>query len=231
MSAHRQYPANNIPPFDDNSSPWIDISVPLHNNLVHWPGNPPFEMELVQSIKQGNAANLSKISMGAHSGTHVDAPYHFIQEGKDISSMPVDTMIGKARVIEIQDSRLIKPEELKVNNIQAGERILFKTRNSSRAWENNTFYEDFVAISKETADFLCEKGVKVVGVDYLSVGGYKNDGAYIHRTLLKAGIWLIEGLNLSEVIPGNYFLICLPLKIMSADGSPARAILRPTGLA
>lgn len=211
----------------DRLQKWIDISVPLHNNMVHWPNDPPFKKELIQNILQGDHNNLSKITMGSHTGTHVDAPHHFLQDGKDICLMPVDLMIGAARVIEIKDPHLISPEELEKHQILPGERLLFKTINSASLWETDTFSQDFVALSKEAAEYLARKRIKVAGVDYLSVGGYKGEGTFIHRTLLAQDIWLIEGLNLSQVKPGKYFLICLPLKIVSGDGAPARAVISP----
>ncbi len=156
----------------------------------------------------------------------MDAPLHFIRQGIGIDKMPLDTTMGRARVIEIQDTESIKPEELVRNRIRRGERILFKTRNSLRVWQTDTFSEDFVFISKEAAHFLAERKVRVIGVDYLSVGGFKRDGSETHRTLLEGGVWIIEGLDLSRVKPGKYDLICLPLKLEQGDGAPARAILR-----
>lgn len=157
----------------------------------------------------------------------MDAPLHFVRQGIGIDKLPLNTTVGRARVIEIQDTESIKPEELARHRIRRGERILFKTRNSSRGWQTDTFIEDFVFISKEAARFLAERKVRVVGVDYLSVGGFKRDGIETHRTLLEGGVWIIEGLDLSNVKPGKYDLICLPLKIEQGDGAPARAILRP----
>ncbi len=208
------------------SLPWIDISVPLRNDMVHWPGDSPIQIERIHDMERGDAANLSAISMGSHTGTHIDAPFHFIRDGKRIDEMPLDTMVGRARVIEIRDTESIKPEELHQHRIRRGERILFKTRNSLRVWKTDTFIEDFVHISKEAARFLADRGVRVAGVDYLSVGGFKRDGIETHRTLLEAGIWIIEGLDLSLVKPGKYNLICLPLRLDKGDGAPARAILR-----
>lgn len=156
----------------------------------------------------------------------MDAPLHFIRQGIGIDKMPLDTAIGRARVIEINDSESIKPEELVRNRIRRGERVLFKTRNSLRVWQTDTFIEDFVFISKEAARFLAEHKVRVIGVDYLSAGGFKRDGIETHRTLLEGGVWIIEGLDLSRVKPGKYNLICLPLRLDQGDGAPARAILR-----
>ncbi|MBE0425720.1 MAG: cyclase family protein [Nitrospirae bacterium] len=204
---------------------WIDISVTLKTGMVHWPGDPPFLIEMTLDMERGDKANLSAISMGSHSGTHMDAPLHFIQTGKGLDEMPFDATIGAARVIEIFDHESIKPEELVAHSICSGERILFKTGNSERCWKTDSFIEDFIYISTGAAHFLAEKAVRTVGIDYLSVGGYGKNGKEVHRVLLEAGIWIIEGLDLSEVKGGIYELICLPLKILNSDGAPARAVL------
>lgn len=212
---------------DKVKKPWIDISVPLKDAMVHWPGDPPVSIKRVKNIEQGDTANLSVISMGVHSGTHVDAPLHFIKEGKGVDDIPLDTVIGRARVIEIRDPESVKPEELAGHHIRRGERILFKTRNSSRVWQKDEFVADYVFISNDAVDFLVDRGVRLIGIDYLSVSSFKHGESYVHKTLLGGGIWIIEGLNLSEVTPGKYDLICLPLRIVAGDGAPARAILKP----
>ncbi len=206
---------------------WVDISIPLRNAMVHWPNDPPVNIRRIKDMGQGDTANVSSVLMGVHSGTHIDAPLHFIEHGKGVDKMPLDTAIGRARVIEIRDTESIKPEELLQHRIRRGERILFKTRNSSHVWQVDKFVEDFVFISDEAAHFLVERGVRVVGVDYLSVGSFKRGGSYVHKTLLGGGVWIIEGLDLSQVSPRKYDLICLPLKINQGDGAPARAIIRP----
>ena len=205
---------------------WTDISVPLHNAMVHWPGDPPFERVKTEDMDRGDTHNLSKLAMGSHTGTHVDAPRHFVRDGLDISSMPIETMVGVARVIEIRDPRLIRPEELSEHKIRRGERLLLKTRNSDSVWKTPNFVTDFVALSEEAALFLAERKLKMIGVDYLSVGAFHGEGVEIHRTLLNAGIWIIEGLDLSRVGTGKYDLVCLPLKIEGGDGAPARAALK-----
>jgi len=205
---------------------WIDVSVPLRTGMVHWPDNPPVLIERTLDIELGDVANVSKLSMGAHTGTHMDAPLHFFQKGQGIHTMPLSVGMGLARVIEIRDPESIKLEELRPYQIQRGERVLFKTRNSPRCWQTDDFVEDFVYISQEAARYLATQQVQTVGIDYLSVGGFTKDGVETHRALLEAGIWLIEGLNLTNIKPGIYELICLPLKIEDADGAPARAILR-----
>ena len=167
---------------------WIDVSIPLRNAMVHWPGDSPFEISPVRDIEQGDTVTLSRVTMGSHSGTHIDAPKHFIRNGVDISMMPFDAMVGIARVIEIHDPHSIKPDELINHRIRRGERILFKTRNSPNAWKTDTFTKDYVFVTKEAADYLSKIKIRVVGVDYLSVGAYHGDGQYVHRTLLSSGI-------------------------------------------
>jgi arylformamidase len=209
------------------TQPWIDVSVPIHTGMVHWPDNPPVLIERVLDMARGDAANVSKLSLGVHTGTHMDAPIHFIAGGVGIDSAPLDALMGLARVIEIADSDSIKVEELEPYHPQSGERLLFKTRNSARCWQTDDFVEDFVYLSQEAARYLAAQRVQMVGVDYLSVGGFFKDGPETHHALLSAGIWIIEGLNLAAIQPGMYELICLPLRIAGADGAPARAVVRP----
>ncbi len=205
---------------------WIDVSVSLHTGMAHWPDNPPVQIEYMLHMSRGDICNVSTLSLGSHTGTHMDGPFHFLPEGKGLHEMPFDAAIGRARVLEISDPESIKPDELRLHKIRQGERLLFKTLNSSRCWQTDTFIEDFVYISQEAARYLASIGVKTVGIDYLSVGGYTKDGVETHRALLEADIWIIEGLDLSQVEPGTYELICLPVKIDGSDGAPARAILR-----
>ena len=205
---------------------WIDISVPLKSGMVHWPDNPPVKIERMQDMDHGDSCTVSTLSFGSHTGTHMDAPAHFIKGTKGIDQMPLEATIGPARVIEIKDRESIKPEELKKHKIRAGERILFKTINSSRCWSGDTFIEDFVYISQAAARALAKAKIRTVGIDYISVGGFTCDGLETHQALLGGGIWIIEGLNLSKVKPGNYELLCLPLKLVQGDGAPARAVLR-----
>ncbi len=206
---------------------WIDVSVPLKNGMVHWPRDPAIHIHPIREMKKGDSCNVSHLSMGSHTGTHMDAPAHFIKSAKTIDQIPSEVLVGPARVIEIKDPLFINAKELKLSKITHGERLLFKTKNSSRCWKTSAFVKDFVSISLEAAAFLAEKKIKLVGVDYLSVGAFQGDGAAIHRTLLKAGVWIIEGLDLSKVKSGRCEFICLPLKIEKGDGAPARALLRP----
>lgn len=205
---------------------WIDVSVPLRSGMVHWPTDPPVTIARALDMDHGAACNVSQLSIGAHTGTHMDAPVHFFAQGAGVDTMPLAATIGPARVIAISDPTAITATELHAHQITQGERILFKTRNSARSWVNDPFHDDFVYISHEAAQYLAQIGVQTVGVDYLSVGGFQVDGPETHHALLGAGIWIIEGLDLSAIAPGAYDLICLPLRIVGCDGSPARAILR-----
>lgn len=208
---------------------WIDISVPVRNGMVHWPGDPPFHIERAEDQEKGDIATVSRMTLGVHTGTHMDAPLHFIRGAGSIDTMPLDATIGPARVISIADSHSITRTELARHKIAAGERVLFKTANSGRSWKSDAFDESFVFISQDAARYLAEVEVQTVGVDYLSVGGYREDGPETHHALLGSGVWIIEGLDLSGVEPGEYELVCLPLRLIGAEGSPARAILRKAG--
>lgn len=211
----------------NESNNWIDISLTIHPGMPYWPDNPAVSIEPSQCLAHGDVCNVSKMTIGTHTGTHVDGINHFIKGGMGIDRMPLDATIGKARVIEIKDPKQIKVAEIEPHNIQAGERILFKTQNSTNALKSDKFVEDFVHISTDAAKYLAEKKVRTVGVDYLSVGGYQGNVVEVHHALLGSGIWAIEGLNLSQVEPGEYELICLPIKLKDGDGGLARAILRP----
>jgi len=209
-------------------SDWIDISAPIKTGMVSWPGDPPVRIERALDMDKGDNANVSTIIMGSHTGTHMDAPVHFIRSGEGIDRLPLSVAIGRARVIQIEDRNAVRPVELVAHKIRRGERILLKTTNSARCWATGSFVEDFVHLTAEAAKYLVDRGVRMVGIDYLSVGGYKeDDGPTTHRRLLEAGVWIIEGLDLSQVKQGAYILVCLPLKIVGADGAPARVIVRP----
>ena len=219
------------------SKRWIDVSVTMHDGMVHWPGDPEccvtLDLAFGRPIRgqpgETSPCNLTKLSLSAHTGTHMDAPRHFIADGDTMESLPLDAVIGPCRVIEIRNKRVITVEELKPQNLKRGERILFKTRNSTKSWKlakSGKFDKAFVYIPAETARHIVERGVMTIGVDYLSVGGWRKDGAECHQILLGAKVWIIEGLDLSKVKPGRYDLICLPLKILGSDGAPARAVLR-----
>ena len=206
---------------------WIDVSVPLRTGMVYWPGDPRVSIERFKDQRRGDSSTASVLSMSGHTGTHMDAPLHCLIGGKSLDRMPLEAVIGPARVIEIRDRESIKVDELRPHRLRRGERILFKTYGSARRWRQPEFDRTYVYVTPEAAELLAARGVRTVGVDYLSVGGFKKNGAQTHQALLGAGVWVIEGLNLSRVQPGRYDMIALPLLIAGGDGAPARAVLRP----
>jgi arylformamidase len=205
---------------------WIDISVPVREGMPLWPGDPGLHFERVMDQNNGDVCTLTRAGMSAHTGTHMDAPLHFVRNSPTIEPMPIDATVGPARVIRIEHATAIQRGEIEPYAIQPGERILFRTGNSDRDWGNLPFNEDFIYIAHDAAAYLAECGVRSVGVDYLSVGGFRQDSVETHVALLGKGIWVMEGLVLGCVEPGNYELVCLPLKWVGAEGAPARAILR-----
>ncbi|MCI0482128.1 MAG: cyclase family protein [Candidatus Dadabacteria bacterium] len=209
------------------SEDWIDITVPLSDGMVHWPGDPPVKVFRLRDMGKGDDFNMTALSMSVHTATHLDAPSHFTKLKTGIDKMPLSAVVGNARVIEIEDKELIKEEELRAHRIRKGERILFKTRNSKRKWGKKPFDENFVHLSTDAAKYLVERQVQTIGVDYLSIGGYEGNVVEVHHIIRNASIWVIEGLDLSQVEPGDYELICLPIKIENCEGAPARALLRP----
>lgn len=209
-----------------SQNPWIDISVNVREGMPLWPDDPGLRLQRVMDQNKGDVCTLTRASMSAHTGTHMDAPLHFVPNSGTIEQMPIDATVGPARVIRIQDRTAIRRAELEPYGIRKNERILFRTANSDRDWQNLPFNEDFIFIARDAAEYLAECGIRSVGVDYLSVGGYRIDGVETHVALLGKGIWIMEGLRLAEIEPGNYDLVCLPLKWVGCEGAPARAILR-----
>lgn len=201
-----------------------DITMPLSAELPVYPGDPPFASAASLRIADGDAVNVSHLSMGTHTGTHLDPPRHFSDQGISVDEIPLGRLIGKALVVEILGVPSIGRRDLERLPVRGVERLLLKT-NNSQLWSKSEFCPEFAAISLEGAGYLLEAGVRLVGVDYLSVESFQGDGQ-VHRTLLENGVLILEGLNLADVEPGEYELICLPLKIKGGDGAPVRALLR-----
>lgn len=195
--------------------------------MLHWPGDPEYRIQRISDFARGDDLVLSSIKMSVHTGTHVDAPLHFLRGGAPIDQLPLHALVGEARVVEIANSNQVESKDLEEWRIQTGERILLKTANSSNRISASSFDPDFAHISPEAARYLAAVKIAAIGIDYLSIGSYHSDGAETHRILLEAGIWIVEGLNLAALKPGRYELICLPLKLIGAEGAPARAIARP----
>ncbi len=207
-----------------------DVSVPLSSTTPTYPGDPGIEIKQWRTLAGGDTANVSLINFGLHSGTHVDAPAHFIEGGAKIESLPLESLIGDAEVVEVAgDIRVIDESFVLANCSGGSQRILFKTRNSA-FWNNRQdgFREDYTYIEPAAARRLAESGIKLVGIDYLSVEQFKSDHFETHHALLSRGVVIVEGLDLRAVPSGFYELICLPLKIVggSGDGAPARVVLR-----
>jgi arylformamidase len=210
---------------------WIDVTIPIHSGLVHWPGDPEPTFERIAEIQNGAAANVTYCRMTAHTGTHMDAPVHFLDKAAGMETFPASVGIGRARVIAMpQNCAVIAEAHIEGLGIEKGDRVLFKTRNSNHRWDNHDFQTDYVGLDASASRFLANAGVQLVGIDYLSVGTFSGDGPETHQVLLSAGVWIVEGLNLVGVEPGLYDLICLPLPIEGSDGSPARVLLRPVGM-
>jgi arylformamidase len=203
-----------------------DISLTISPQLPTWPGDPSVVLERIAKIEEGSTANVSRFEMCVHTGTHVDAPYHFLSEGKSVEKMSLRTLTGRAYVLDLTEVDQITADILDRSDLPPRtRRLLFKTRNSDLwARQENEFKEDFVGICEDAAEYLVKRGVKLVGVDYLSVAPFHNPGP-THEIFLEAGVVVVEGLDLSEISQGRYTLYCLPLKLDGSDGAPARAIL------
>ena len=203
-----------------------DITLTITPQTIVWPGDPPVIMERTSSIASGDNSNVSQIKMSCHTGTHVDAPDHFLNNGNTVERLSLDLLVGRAYVLHLPGVNLITASILMQAEIPPRtRRLLFKTRNSDYWLKGSSeFQTDFVGLSVDAAELLVDRNVKLVGIDYLSIAPYKL-GTQVHTILLNAGVVVIEGLDLSQVSQGRYTLHCLPLKLGGADGAPTRAIL------
>ncbi|HXI24176.1 MAG TPA: cyclase family protein [Pyrinomonadaceae bacterium] len=205
-----------------------DVTVPIRSGMPIYEGDPPVKIEAASSLASGDSANVSFLHFGAHTGTHVDAPAHFIEGAAKIDSLPLDVLIGPARVIHVPEDRTeIDSEFLSSGELEDVQRIIFRTRNSN-FWNGEGFRKDFTHLLPEAAELLVNRGVKLVGIDYLSIEKFHSGHHRTHIALLSRAVVIVEGLNLSGVPAGDYELICLPLKIAegAGDGAPARVVLR-----
>lgn len=209
---------------DPCAEPWIDISVPIRPGMVHYPGDPGVALRHEKHLDRGDPATVSLLELGVHTGTHVDAPVHFLRGAGGIDDIVLDDLIGPARVIEFPATAIITAQDLARAEIAHGERILLRTRNSAH-WTSDAFVEDYTHIDTNAARLLAERRVRMIGIDYLSIGGGE-DGPDVHRILLSAGVVIVEGLDLSCVAAGHYDVVCMPIKIAGCDGAPARVAVR-----
>ncbi len=205
----------------------FDVTVPILNLMPVWPGDPQVDNQLVSSIEKGEEANVTSIKMSAHTGTHIDAPKHFIKSGTGIEGLSLTTLLGDVEVVEIDfgNSHIDALTLRKLNENQWPQRVLFKTNNSKlRLLDDDKFNQNFIALLPDAAEFLVSKGVKLVGIDYLSIAPFEN-GSDTHIVLLENDVIVVEGLNLADISPGIYELIALPILLADADGAPARVLL------
>lgn len=202
-----------------------DITLPITEDMISYPGNPPVRLRAHSRIADGDDANVSELSLGSHTGTHLDAAHHFIDGGQTVDELPLERLIGPCRVIELpMDVKAIGERELREAGFDGEKRVLLKTRNGEFLGRDE-FDESFTYIAGDGAAFLAASGVELVGIDYLSIEAFDAEDPVAHRTLLEREIIAVEGLDLRAVPPGRYELICLPLRI-ALDGAPVRAVLR-----
>ena len=203
----------------------IDVTAPLSPRLPTFPGDPAFELVPTHRIADGEPYNVTRLAMGSHSGTHVDAPYHFLADGATVDQLPLEILIGKARVVVLTVPSRIRRADLEALDLRDDIRVLIKTRMSGQL-QKPEFQPDFVYLDADAASYLVQAGIKLVGVDYLSVERYPSRDYAAHHALLAAGVVIVEGLDLSQAEAGEYDMTCLPLRIAGGDGAPARVVLR-----
>ena len=218
------------PPYYYSPMPIYDLSVPINGDLPAYPSDPKIQIDDWARLARGDGANVTGLHFSAHTGTHVDAPAHFIEGAKKVESLDLSVLIGEVAVTAVPEEYRVIDEQFVAKNCAPGtKRIIFKTRNSS-FWtgDNTDFRTDFTHLDLPAAQWLVEQGIKLVGIDYLSIEKFGSKDHEVHRALLSHEVIILEGLNLSEVHAGKYELICLPLRLRTAlgDGAPARAVLR-----
>ena len=206
------------------SGGWIDVSVPIRSGMLRWPNDPSVEIRPIKALCNGDSCNLSRMTFGSHTGTHVDAPAHFVEGGRTLSEIPLEHFVGPATVFEIPSARSIGSSHLETLDWTGVERVLFKTDNSAH-WNDGRFHEEFVYLEPEAGEFLVRRGVRLVGIDYLSIDPFRSDKHPAHFALLPHNVVVLEGLNLSRISPGRYHMAALPLNLRHADGAPTRVIL------
>jgi arylformamidase len=206
---------------------WLDISVPISEQTPVFTGDPTYHRELASSMARGDICDVSRLDMGAHTGTHIDAPRHFIPGAPTTEAIPLDVCMGPSWVVDATAlTSTIRAADLDALTIPAGEtRLLFKTRNSG-LWSRAGFSSEFLAFGADAARWLVDRGVRLIAIDYLSIAPF-GDAVDTHRTFLGAGVVVVEGTDLRAVEPGPYDILCLPLRLVGSDGAPARVLLRP----
>jgi arylformamidase len=203
-----------------------DVSVPITSTMPVWPSDPPVKLTPTSHLARdkSHTVRVTKVEMGSHTGTHIDAPWHMVEGGRRLNQIPLETLMGPATVLDVPGVKSLKRSDIENFDLSGVERVLFKTENSQH-WNDAKFYEQFVYLEPEAAEFLVSRGIKLVGIDYLSIDEFKSESHPTHFVLLKRNVVIIEGLNLSRVPPGRYHMIALPLNLQDVDGAPTRVIL------
>jgi arylformamidase len=202
-----------------------DVSIPLRAGMPTYAEEPGPRLEQLKQISRGDSANVTALSLGSHTGTHVDAPHHFLDGESTVEAMSLESLLGPVHVMEHAEARHISQADLEASSIpHKATRLLLKTPNS-RFWDDDEFHTDFVGLTSDAADWLVRREFVLVGIDYLSIERFRSPGHEVHKTLLGAGVIIVEGLDLREVTPGEYTMACAPLKVVGADGAPARVFL------
>ncbi|WP_116108208.1 cyclase family protein [Lewinella sp. IMCC34191] len=211
---------------------WTDVTYPIFENMTGWPGQPKTDLETLSCIHCGDSAMVSVLHMSLHSGTHMDAPSHFLAQGVDISQAPFEVGMGPVRIANVTPRAEVTPEDLiayeeRTRPLEKGERLILRTPNSDKAnWLQQPFDKEYHAIGPAAAHWISDKRLRLIGVDYLSVGPFHEGNPQTHRALLGAKVWIIEGVDLRRVKEGDYEMICLPLKISGGDASPIRILIK-----
>jgi arylformamidase len=205
-----------------------DVTRPLAPSLPVYPGDPAVEIVPIAQQSWGDVANVSRVVLTSHSGTHIDAPRHFFEQGMTVDALNMHTLIGPARVYDMAGTSHISIDDVHGLDLRGITRVLFKTTNST-LWEHPDFQPDYIALTASAAQRLADDNVRLVGIDYLSVDAFDASDFPVHRTLLSTGVIILEGLDLRHVPPGDYDLYALPLLLAEGDGAPARVVLQAHG--
>src|SRR5208283_3144736 len=204
-------------------SRYFDISLPIENGMVVWPGEPPVEIGAGSSLQHGDVVNIASLKISSHTGTHIDAPRHILDSGSTVDLIDMNILLGSARVAYFPGAKIVDRRQLEQVNLAGVKRLLLKTDNSRR-YRSSVFETGFTALSIDGAEYLTEIGIRLVGIDYYSIEAFESADFEVHKALLGAGVVILESINLDAVPPGEYKLFCLPLKIKNGDGAPVRAV-------
>ncbi|MBB4077546.1 arylformamidase [Lewinella aquimaris] len=212
---------------------WTDVTYPIFEGMTGWPGQPETSYDTLSCIHCGDTARVSMLHFSSHTGTHMDAPSHFLAEGIDMARVPIEIGLGPMRIAEIDCKAAVTPEDLlayegRTRPLEPGERLILRTPNSDKGfWPHKPFDEDYHGIGPAAAKLIVERRLLLIGVDYLSVGPFHEGNPQTHRALMGGNVWIIEGVDLRKITEGDYDMICLPLKLAGSDGSPIRILIKP----